>query len=63
VRNLRLLTNNPDKLRAMEHAGLNVVERVPIVSESTPENEDYLRTKEEELGHLFGDSSSPERGG
>ena len=63
VKSLRLLTNNPDKVRAMEHAGLTVVERVPIVSESTPENASYLRTKEEELGHLFGDPSSSERGG
>lgn len=54
VRTLRLMTNNPDKVRAMESAGLNVTERVPIVSKSTPENEAYLRTKKEELGHLFG---------
>jgi 3,4-dihydroxy 2-butanone 4-phosphate synthase/GTP cyclohydrolase II len=53
VRTLRLMTNNPAKVRAMEDSGLTVTERVPIVSRSTPENEDYLRTKEEELGHLF----------
>jgi 3,4-dihydroxy 2-butanone 4-phosphate synthase/GTP cyclohydrolase II len=54
VRRMRLMTNNPDKVHAMESAGLDVTERVPIVSKSTPENEDYLRTKKEELGHLFG---------
>jgi 3,4-dihydroxy 2-butanone 4-phosphate synthase / GTP cyclohydrolase II len=54
VHSLRLLTNNPDKVRAMQDAGLNVAERVPIVSRSTPENEAYLRTKKEQLGHLFG---------
>jgi len=54
VQRLRLMTNNPDKVHAMESAGLEVTERVPIVSKSTPENEDYLRTKKDELGHLFG---------
>ena len=54
VHKLRLMTNNPDKVQAMKSAGLEVTERVPIVSKSTPENEDYLRTKKEELGHLFG---------
>jgi 3,4-dihydroxy 2-butanone 4-phosphate synthase/GTP cyclohydrolase II len=54
VHSLRLLTNNPDKVRAMRDAGLEVTERVPLVSRSTPENEAYLRTKKEQLGHLFG---------
>jgi GTP cyclohydrolase II len=48
------MTNNPDKVHAMQSAGLTVTERVPIVSRSTPENAEYLRTKEEEMGHLLG---------
>jgi 3,4-dihydroxy 2-butanone 4-phosphate synthase / GTP cyclohydrolase II len=54
VTRVRLLTNNPDKLAALEQAGLEVVERVPLVDEPGPENVRYLRTKQERLGHLLG---------
>jgi 3,4-dihydroxy 2-butanone 4-phosphate synthase/GTP cyclohydrolase II len=53
VQTLRLMTNNPAKIRGLTAAGLTVVERVPIVAAATAENAAYLRTKEEELGHLF----------
>jgi 3,4-dihydroxy 2-butanone 4-phosphate synthase / GTP cyclohydrolase II len=54
VRRVRLLTNNPDKVVALERAGLEVVERVPLLHEPTPENVRYLRTKQERLGHVLG---------
>jgi 3,4-dihydroxy 2-butanone 4-phosphate synthase/GTP cyclohydrolase II len=54
VRRLRLMTNNPDKVHAVEAGGLVVAERLPVITASTRENADYLRTKQEELGHLFG---------
>jgi 3,4-dihydroxy 2-butanone 4-phosphate synthase/GTP cyclohydrolase II len=54
VTRVRLLTNNPDKLAALEEAGLEVVERVPLLDEPGPENVRYLRTKQERLGHLLG---------
>ncbi len=54
VARLRLMTNNPGKVRALEAAGIEVTERVPLVTAATVDNEDYLRTKQEELGHLFG---------
>jgi GTP cyclohydrolase II len=41
-------------VRAVEAAGIEVTERVPLVTAATVDNEDYLRTKQEELGHLFG---------
>ena len=54
VRNMRLMTNNPKKIVGLESYGLNLVERVPIVVESNPENHDYLQTKQDKMGHLLG---------
>jgi 3,4-dihydroxy 2-butanone 4-phosphate synthase/GTP cyclohydrolase II len=51
VRRLRLLTNNPRKVAAVEAAGILVEERVPLVVGATVENERYLRAKAEKLGH------------
>jgi GTP cyclohydrolase II len=50
---LRLLSNNPDKVAAMERAGIEVTERVPCEVAPSPHAEDYLKTKKEKLGHLF----------
>ncbi|ANA81993.1 3,4-dihydroxy-2-butanone 4-phosphate synthase [Paenibacillus vortex V453] len=53
VRQIRLLTNNPRKIKGLEGYGLEVVERVPI---QMPENEDntgYLHTKQAKLGHML----------
>jgi len=50
---IRLLTNNPKKVVGIEGFGLKVVERVPLVVASTPENIRYLQTKREKLGHLL----------
>lgn len=53
ISSLRLMTNNPRKITAMEQLGLKVVERVPLVVTRNPFNERYLTTKEVKLGHLF----------
>ncbi len=53
VRTMRLLTNNPDKRAGLEGYGLSIVERIPLETEPTAENVDYLRTKAEKLGHLL----------
>jgi len=50
---VRLLSNNPDKVSALEHAGVRVVERVPCEVTPSPHAEEYLKTKKEKLGHLF----------
>ena len=50
---VRVMSNNPLKLRALEEAGLKIVERVSIQVESTEEAVNYLRTKKEKLGHLL----------
>ena len=49
----RLMSNNPEKIAAVERAGVRVVERVPIQVEPTATTEDYLRTKREKMGHLL----------
>ena len=53
VTRVRLLSNNPDKVEALERAGIRVVERVPCEVTPSPHAEEYLRTKKEKLGHLF----------
>ncbi|MCL0058933.1 bifunctional 3,4-dihydroxy-2-butanone-4-phosphate synthase/GTP cyclohydrolase II [Dehalococcoidia bacterium] len=53
VRNMRLLTNNPKKVIGLGSYGLRVVETLPIMAPTTPENVHYLETKREKLGHLI----------
>ncbi|MGI8835422.1 MAG: GTP cyclohydrolase II [Pyrinomonadaceae bacterium] len=50
---VRVISNNPLKLRALEEAGLRIVERISIEVESTENAANYLRTKKEKLGHLL----------
>jgi GTP cyclohydrolase II len=50
---VRLLSNNPQKVSALESAGIKVVERVPCEVEPHAASERYLNTKKEKLGHLF----------
>ena len=53
VTKVRLMTNNPDKVTALESAGIQVVERVSAEVESQESFERYLRTKQEKMGHIF----------
>lgn len=50
---VRVISNNPDKLAALERAGLQIVERIPIEVEATAPAAHYLRTKKEKMGHLL----------
>ena len=50
---VRVISNNPLKLRALEEAGLKIVERVSIEVDATDDAAEYLRTKKEKLGHLL----------
>lgn len=54
ITKLRLLSNNPDKVKAVEDAGIKVVERVSAEVEAYPTSEAYLKTKKEKMGHIFG---------
>ena len=51
---VRLITNNPEKVEALELAGITVVERISADVALEPTNEFYLRTKREKMGHLVG---------
>ena len=53
VTRVRLLSNNPEKVNALERAGVEVVERVPCEVTPSPHAEEYLKTKKEKLGLLF----------
>jgi GTP cyclohydrolase II len=53
VKAVRLLSNNPDKVAALENAGVKVVERVPCEVDASAHAEEYLKTKREKMGHLF----------
>jgi GTP cyclohydrolase II len=53
VKSVRLLSNNPEKVEALEKAGIDVVERVPCEVEPSVHAEEYIKTKKEKLGHLF----------
>jgi len=53
IRQVRLLSNNPDKVAALEQGGVQVVERVPCEVKASPQAEEYLKTKKEKLGHMF----------
>lgn len=52
LRSVRLLTNNPDKITQLERYGINVTDREALWVGETPQNEDYLRTKERRMGHI-----------
>lgn len=53
VKQVRLISNNPEKVAALETAGICVVERVSAEVEPYEHSETYLRTKKEKMGHLF----------
>ena len=53
VRKVRLLTNNPVKLQELADLGIEVTERVPLLTLPSEENIRYLRTKRDKLGHLL----------
>jgi 3,4-dihydroxy 2-butanone 4-phosphate synthase/GTP cyclohydrolase II len=53
VKKIRLLTNNPKKVVGLQGHGLEIIEQLPIRVPPNPENEGYLKTKRERMGHLL----------
>jgi GTP cyclohydrolase II len=54
IPSVRLLSNNPEKVRALEEAGITVAERVPCIASLHESRRGYLETKREKMGHLLG---------
>lgn len=54
IRMIRLMTNNPEKIRVVHASGVTVVERISADVPSNPHSAHYLATKREKLGHLAG---------
>ena len=53
LKSVQFMSNNPDKISALEAGGIAVSERVPIIAEPMEERDFYLKTKRERMGHLF----------
>ncbi|RKS87715.1 GTP cyclohydrolase II [Orbus hercynius] len=53
VKSIKLLTNNPKKIHVLEEAGINIAERIPLEVGENPNNEHYLQTKMQKMGHIL----------
>lgn len=53
VKSIKLITNNPDKIKAIEESDIELICRVPLIIESNEGNMQYLETKKKILGHLL----------
>ncbi len=58
IHSLKLMTNNPRKIKALEDMGITVTERIPHQTGRNPHNAKYLETKKGKLGHLFDDANN-----
>ena len=52
IKNINLMTNNPDKISAIEQVGININKRIPIKAGHNPHNQHYLQTKIDKFNHL-----------
>jgi GTP cyclohydrolase II len=53
VKKLKLITNNPKKIKYVESLGIEIIERIPAITKSNKYNEGYLFTKKEQMGHML----------
>ena len=53
IKKINLLTNNPTKIQALEDSPIEICERLPIIIEPKKENQDYMKTKQDVMGHLY----------
>ncbi|BAJ02898.1 GTP cyclohydrolase II [Shewanella violacea] len=62
IQKVKLMTNNPRKVKAMKDLGIEVVERIPLQVGKNRYNESYLRTKSTQLGHLMSEDYFADEG-
>jgi len=55
IKSIKLLTNNPEKIRQLTEAGIVITERLPLITTPTEYSRAYIETKAKRSGHLFGD--------
>ena len=53
IKEVRLITNNPLKIKALTDLGINVLDRVPLTVGLNPFNEEYLKTKHNRMSHMY----------
>jgi len=58
IKQIRLITNNPDKLSGLSDSGIEIIERIPLIIQPTTESEGYLKTKKDLMGHLLSDKEN-----
>lgn len=59
VKQINLLTNNPDKMKFVENSNIQLLSRIPLQMAATKESADYLKVKKDYFGHLFEDQNKP----
>ena len=58
LKSVRFMSNNPEKIAALEAGGIEVAERVPMVAEPVAQRDFYLKTKRDRMGHLLAEALS-----
>ncbi|OTG97349.1 GTP cyclohydrolase II [Acinetobacter sp. ANC 4654] len=53
IKQVKLITNNPTKIKALKELGIDVIDRVPLTVGLNPFNADYLKTKHERMSHMY----------
>ncbi len=57
LKDIQLMTNNPDKVKQLTEFGISIQSRIPVITSACQENHEYLKTKQEKMGHLFDDQN------
>ena len=53
IKSIKIMTNNPDKIKYLNNYGLEIKDRVPIQIEASEYDAFYLKTKKERMGHIL----------